>query len=170
MAQETTRKPRAKAAPKADSTNAAPKAPAKRTPKAAKVAAVMETPAVTNSESLKDQAAAFAKNAGDKAKDYATTAKDKTTGALHNLTGMAEDVAKTVDERLGGQYGDYVRKAASTVSGLADSIDAKSVDELVDGTRKFVKEKPAVAIGAAVTVGFLLTRLFRAGGNGNDQA
>ncbi|HMT43938.1 MAG TPA: hypothetical protein PKA59_05255 [Chakrabartia sp.] len=162
MADEAPKKIRAKAAPKA----ASAKSPAK--PRAAKAASAAIADAATATESLKDQATTFARNAGDKARDYASTAKDKTSGALHNITDMAEDVARTIDERVGAGYGDYVRKAANTVAGVADSLDANSVDEIVDNTRKFVKEKPAVAIGAAVAVGFLLTRLFRAGGD--DEA
>jgi ElaB/YqjD/DUF883 family membrane-anchored ribosome-binding protein len=162
MADEAPKKTRAKAAPKAETAQASVKT---RVSKAAAAAVAEVAPAT---ESLKEQAGNFARNAGDKAKDYATTAKDKTSSALHNITGMAEDVAKTIDERVGAGYGDYVRKAANTVTSVADSLDAKSVDEIVDNTRQFVKEKPAVAIGAAVAVGFLLTRLFRAGGD--DEA
>lgn len=157
------KKPRAKPA--------AAKPAAKKAAPASKVkaaAAAVAEPAQGKAEALKDQAVNMARNAGDKARDYAGTAKDKATGALHGLTGVAEDVAKTIDERFGATYGDYVRKAAGTVSSVADSLDAKSVDDLVDNTRKFVKEKPAVAIGAAVAAGFLLTRLFKAGGD--DQA
>lgn len=158
MTEEAPKKPRTKAA--------ATKAPAK--PRAVKAAAAIVEDTGVASESLKDQATTFARNAGDKAKDYAGTAKDKASGALHSLTDMAEDVAKSIDERVGAGYGDYVRKAATTVNNVAESLDSKSVDELVDSTRQFVKEKPAVAIGAAVAAGFLLTRLFRAGGD--DQA
>ena len=36
-------------------------------------------------------------------------------------------------------------------------------DDIVEDTRNFVRKSPALAIGAAAAVGFLLTRLIRAG-------
>lgn len=139
-----------------------------RSRKAAAPALAAESLETTESsaDSLRDQASGFAKNASDKAKSYADTAKTKASDALHTVTGMAEDVARNVDERVGAGYGDYVRKAASAVSGIADSLDSKSVDDLVDDTRNFVKQRPAVAIGAAVAAGFVLMRLLRAGKDG----
>ncbi len=81
-----------------------------------------------------------------------------------------ERVAKTVDDRLGKQYGDYARRAASAVSNVADTLKGKEIDDLVADTRKFVREKPAIAIGAAAAIGFVLTRLFRSGSSDRDDA
>ena len=119
-------------------------------------------------ETLKDQATTFAKSAGDKARDYANTGKDKATDALAGLSGFVDDLAKTVDEKIGPQYGDYARKAAGAVSGVADALKGKDVDDLVADTRKFIREKPAVAIGAAAAVGFVLMRLMKAGSSDKD--
>jgi ElaB/YqjD/DUF883 family membrane-anchored ribosome-binding protein len=49
------------------------------------------------------------------------------------------------------------------VSGVADTLKSKEVDELLEGARDFVRNKPAVAIGAAAALGFVLTRLIKAG-------
>lgn len=115
-------------------------------------------------EAADDQASSFTSKASDKAREYAELGKDKASGALSELSGVIDGIADTVTEKLGPQYGDYARKAAGAVSGTADSLKNADIDDIVDGTRKFVKEKPMVAIGAAAVVGFLLTRLFRAGG------
>src|SRR3546814_18219018 len=58
---------------------------------------------------------------------------------------MLEDSAGTVDTKFGKQYGDYARSAASTVAGLASTLDQKDLDELAGTTRDFVKQSPAVA-------------------------
>lgn len=119
---------------------------------------------------VREQAGSFAQKAGEKARDYANSAKDRTTGTLDEVSEMIAGIASTVDEKVGVQYGDYVRKAASTVSGVAETLKGKDVDGLVAETRKFVKEKPAVAIGAAAAIGFVLTRLVKAGTDDRDQA
>jgi ElaB/YqjD/DUF883 family membrane-anchored ribosome-binding protein len=133
-----------------------PKAPARRKP-AAKAAPTVPVVAAAAPEQP------FTAKAGEKAREYATRGKERATGALDELSEMIESVAVTVDERVGAQYGDYVRKAAETVSGVADTLKTKDVDELVDDVRTFVKEKPAIAIGAAAALGFVLTRIARAG-------
>jgi ElaB/YqjD/DUF883 family membrane-anchored ribosome-binding protein len=116
-----------------------------------------------------EQDSSFTSKASDKAREYADMGKDKASGALSEIASMVEGVADTIADKLGPQYGDYTRKAASSVSGAAESLKNANVDDMVEGTRKFVRERPVVAIGAAAAVGFLLTRLLRAGsGNRND--
>lgn len=121
-------------------------------------------------ESLRDQAGSMASKAGDKAREYANTGKEKASGALDEISGMVENVARTIDEKVGAQYGDYARRAAGAVSGVADALKSKDVDDLVSDARNFIREKPAVAIGVAAAVGFVLTRLVKAGSNDSDDA
>lgn len=107
---------------------------------------------------LKDQAARTAKSA-------AVVAKDKTGSAMQSLAKLISDTAGTVDAKLGPQYGDYARQAAESVAGAANSLDSKDVDQLMDEARDFVRKSPAVAIGAAAVVGFVLMRLAK----GSDE-
>ncbi len=155
------------ASAKAAVKKAAPKAKAvtKKTVRAVKP---VKLKTEATAETFKDQATAFVGKAGEKAREYATTGKEKATDSLFSISDFVDDVAKTVDTRLGKQYGDYARRAATAVSGVADSLKGKEIDDLVADTRKFVREKPAVAIGAAAAIGFVLTRLFRSGGSDDD--
>ena len=139
---------------------AAPKAAAKPAPKRASAgkAVVMAEP-----ETLRTQAGSLLGQAGDKLKDAADQGKTKAGGAMDELASMVEGVAASLDEKLGAQYGDYARKAAGAVSGVADTLKTKEVDELMDSARDFVRKRPAVAIGAAAALGFVLTRLIKAG-------
>lgn len=147
----------------------APKAkPATRAPAKARTVKPTKIEPEKTTETLKDQASGFAKTAGDKARDYATAGKDKATDALTGLSGFVDDLAKTVDDKVGQQYGDYARKAAGAVAGVADALKGKDVDDLVEDTRTFIREKPAVAIGAAAAVGFVLMRLMKAGSGNKD--
>ena len=101
---------------------------------------------------LKDQA-------GKTAKSAAGVAKDKTGTAMQSLAKLISDTAGTVDAKLGPQYGDYARQAAEQVAGAAETLESKDVDQLMDEARDFVRKSPAVAIGAAAVVGYVLMRL-----------
>lgn len=101
--------------------------------------------------------------AGDKARLYAEDGKAKATSALVQLSQMLTDAAGQVDEKLGEQYGQYARAAADKVSGYSTALDGKSVDELVEDARELVKKSPAVAIGAAAAIGFVIARVLTAG-------
>lgn len=110
----------------------------------------------TDVQSLKAQAS-------DKVRDVAAQGKDKATEALDSVSRLVSETADTVDDRLGVQYGDYVRRAGTALDGLNDSIRGKQVDELFDDARNMVRKSPAVAIGAAAAIGFLLVRLVKSG-------
>jgi len=113
----------------------------------------------------REQASDFAQQAKTTARDAATTAKNTTGDALHGLSKLITETAETVDAKLGPQYGDYARRAAETVAGAADSLDAKDIDQLTEEARNFVRKSPAVAIGAAAVVGFVLMRMMRGSSN-----
>lgn len=101
--------------------------------------------------------------AGDKVRDVASQGKERAAEALTNVTQLINDTAQTVEERLGPQYGDYVRRAASAVEGFGASIQNKEVDELFDDARNFVRRSPGIALGAAAAIGFLLVRVVKSG-------
>lgn len=97
--------------------------------------------------------------AGKTALSAAGVAKDKTGTAMQSLAKLIADTAGTVDAKLGPQYGDYARQAAESVAGAANTLDGKEVEELLTEARDFVRKSPAVAIGAAAVVGYVLMRL-----------
>ncbi|HEX8223284.1 MAG TPA: hypothetical protein VF605_05665 [Allosphingosinicella sp.] len=101
--------------------------------------------------------------AGGKVREYADTGKTRATDLLEELSRVVADTADSIDERLGNNYGEYARKAADSVSGLADDLRGKDVDELYDTVRSAVRKSPGVAIGIAAVVGFTLVRLVKAG-------
>jgi ElaB/YqjD/DUF883 family membrane-anchored ribosome-binding protein len=139
---------------------AAPKVTTTRKPRATK-AKTANTAWKAQADQIKEQAAKTARSA-------AGSAKDKTGSAMQGLAKLISDTAGTVDAKLGPQYGDYARYAAEAVAGAAKSLDAKDVDQLVGEARDFVRKSPAVAIGAAAVVGFVLMRLAK--GSGSDNA
>jgi ElaB/YqjD/DUF883 family membrane-anchored ribosome-binding protein len=114
-------------------------------------------------ETLKDSAGKLSDQASGKARDYATQGKARAAGALDEFSKLMNDAAGSVDDKLGAQYGDYARSAARSLSGFSQSLDAKDVDELLNNARDFVRKSPAVAIGTAAAIGFVLARLVKSG-------
>lgn len=114
-------------------------------------------------QTLAHNTARLREQAGEKARTFADDGKAKATGALTELSKLLTDAAGQVDEKLGAQYGQYARSAADRVQGFSSTLDQKSVDDLVESARELVRKSPAVAIGAAAAVGFVVARLLTAG-------
>ena len=101
--------------------------------------------------------------AGDKAREFAKLGQDRAAGALEQLATMLTDAADQVDAKLGAQYGGYARNAADTVQKFSGQVKDQDFDQLLDQGRELVRKSPAVAIGAAAAVGFVLARLVQSG-------
>lgn len=114
------------------------------------------------------KASEFKSQASDKAMDFAEQGKAHASGALDEVARMIGQTAGTIDEKLGGTYGDYARRAADAVSGAAGTLRDKDVDELFEDARDLVRRSPAVAIGAAAAAGFVIARIIKAGSDALD--
>lgn len=151
-------KPRARAAGKtAPEVGSTPKA----SPKGAKAAVADFTE--TTTQSLKDGAASLGKEASARARTLAEDGKARAGNVLDELSRLLGDAAGTVDEKVGQQYGQYARSAADAVANFSGQLKEKDLDALVADARDFVKKSPAVAIGTAAALGFVLVRLVRSG-------
>lgn len=114
-------------------------------------------------QALKDGASRLGREAADKARGYVEGGKTRAGGALDDLAKMMTDAAATVDEKVGPQYGQYARSAAEAISGFSESFKAKDLDDLIADATGFVKKSPAIAIGTAAALGFVLVRLIKSG-------
>jgi ElaB/YqjD/DUF883 family membrane-anchored ribosome-binding protein len=112
---------------------------------------------------VRDQVSNLREQATGKAREYAEGGKDRTTQLLADLSEIIHDAARSIDERLGDQYGEYAHKAGDAVSGLAGNLREKSLEDLLDGTRSIVRKSPAVTVGTAALLGFVLVRLVKSG-------
>ncbi len=120
-------------------------------------------PATGVRQQLTDGATRLQGQAGDKAREFAALGKERAAGALDQLAVMLTDAAGQVDAKLGAQYGGYARTAADTVQKFSGQVRDQDFDQLLDQGREIVRKSPAVAIGAAAAVGFVLARLFQSG-------
>ncbi len=152
-----------------DTPKTSPKAakPGKKAPTAA--TASVDT-AASATQTLKDGATRLTRDATDKARGYAEEGKARAGGALDELSKIMTDAAGTVDEKLGAQYGQYARSAADAISSFSGSLKDKEIDDLIDDAREFVKKSPAIAIGTAAALGFVLVRLIKSGLDADNDA
>jgi len=107
------------------------------------------------------EAKAYGADAKVKGRELATEGKVKAGEGLRSLSKLVDENAYQVDEKLGAKYGDYARSASKSLDGYATRLDEKSVDDLVEDGREFVRKSPGKALGIAAVVGFMLSRLFR---------
>ena len=101
--------------------------------------------------------------AADKARGLVGQGLERGSEALANVSKLIGDTASGLDDRLGSQYGDYARKAATTIEDTANKLASKDADELIDDTRDFVRKSPGVALAGAAVLGFALVRLVKSG-------
>ena len=112
---------------------------------------------------VKEQVTTLRDQAGDKLRGYADDGKSRATDLLADISGVIEDAARSIDSRLGDEYGDYAHRASTAVSSFAGKVRDKSIDDLLDDTREIVRKSPGVAIAAAAVIGFALMRVVRTG-------
>ena len=124
-------------------------------------------------ETLRSESGKLSGQAADKARGFVGQGLERGSEALANVSKLIGDTASGLDERLGEQYGDYARKAATTIEETANRLASKDADELIEDTREFVRKSPGVALAGAAVLGFALVRLVKSGldqgGNGNSK-
>ena len=105
----------------------------------------------------------LAGQAADKTRGLVGQGLERSGEALANVSKLVGDTASGLDERLGQEYGDYARKAATAIDDVANSLASKDPDELIEDTRNFVRKSPGVALAGAAVIGFALARLVKTG-------
>jgi gas vesicle protein len=120
-----------------------------------------------SSEAIKDKASDFV----DAAKDVASQATDKlrqtvdgqkNVGAEYvgNLADTMRRAAREFDNDL-PIAGTYIRKAASQIEGVADSVKNGDFEDLIRGAQDFARRQPTAFLGLAVLAGFGLVRFLK---------
>jgi len=112
-------------------------------------------------DDLRGQARVKGDDAKLKGKEYATEGKGQASKGLRTLGQKVNENAYRVDETLGAKYGDYARSASSSLTRYADTLDEKSVDELTEDAREFVRRSPGLAVGMGAVAGYMISSIFR---------
>lgn len=111
-------------------------------------------------DDLVSEARSYGDKALGKAGDLAVEGKSVASDVIASLGKVVADTAPQIDERLGEQYGDYARKASRSLTETSTRLEAKSLDELGNDAREFVRQSPGVAVGIAAVFGYFVARLF----------
>jgi ElaB/YqjD/DUF883 family membrane-anchored ribosome-binding protein len=112
---------------------------------------------------VREQVSTIKSQATTRIRGIADESKEKATGLLDDFSEVIGEAARAVDGKFGEDYGSYAHKASDAVSSFAEKVRGKTVDDLIDDTRDFVRKSPAIAIGIAAIAGFALIRLLKTG-------
>jgi hypothetical protein len=112
---------------------------------------------------IKEEAVSLKSQATGKAREYAEERKTQATDTIREISAAMDEAAQSVDLRLGENYGQYARMAAGAITGFAEKLEAKDVDELLKDAEELVRKSPVVAIGIAAVTGFAIARLVKSG-------
>src|ERR1700676_256497 len=119
-----------------------------------------------SSDAIKDQASEFI----DAAKDVASQATDKLKQTVDSQRSAGADYVGSLAEtirRAAREFDDlpiagtYIRKAASQVEAVADTIRTGNFNDLVRGAQSFARRQPTAFLGMAVLAGFGLVRFLK---------
>jgi hypothetical protein len=127
--------------------------------------------ASASSDTIKDQASELvgatkdvASQATDKLKQTMDGQKSAGADYVGSLAGTIRRAAREFDSDL-PIAGTYIRKAASQVEGVADSIRTGSFNDLVRGAQSFARRQPTAFLGMAVLAGFGVVRFLKSSAN-----
>jgi hypothetical protein len=128
----------------------------------------------SSSEAIKGHASDFV----DAAKDVASHATDKLKQTVDGQKSAgAEYVGSLADtiRRAAREFdsdlpiaGTYIRKAASQVEGVAETIRTGNFNDLVRGTQSFARRQPTALLGMAVLAGFGVVRFLKSSANDTE--
>jgi ElaB/YqjD/DUF883 family membrane-anchored ribosome-binding protein len=120
-----------------------------------------------STDNLKDQASELA----SVAKDVAGQAADKVKQTVSDRKGAGADYVGSLAEtirRASREFdndlpvaGKYIRKAASQVENVADSIRSGDINDLVRNAQSFARRQPTAFLGIAALAGFAAVRFLK---------
>lgn len=115
---------------------------------------------------VKDEAATQARGLLDQAKtelrDQGRSQADQTARAIRRVGDQADALAEGRPQDAGA-VADYVRQAGERVHDVANRVDERGVDGLLNDVQDFARRKPGVFLAGCAAAGFVAGRLIRGG-------
>lgn len=129
----------------------------------------------SSAEALKGRASDMMNAARDMASETTDKLKQtvegqKNAGAdyVGNLADTLRRAAREFDRDL-PIAGVYIRKAASQVEGVSDSIKTGNINDLVRETQSFARRQPTAFLGLAVLAGFGVVRFLKSSAGNSEN-
>jgi len=122
---------------------------------------------------VKDEVASQARGLVDQAKselrDQGRSQADQVAHAIRRVSDQADALAAgRVDEA--GNVADYVRRAGDQVGRVADHLEQRGVDGVVNDVQDFARRRPGAFLLGCATAGFLTGRLLRGAAAGSGDS
>jgi hypothetical protein len=121
----------------------------------------------SSADSLKDQASGFV----DAAKDFGSQAADRVKETVNGQKDAGAQYVSSIAEamrRAANEFdddlpvaGSYIRKAASQVETVSDSLRNGDFDDLLRTARNFARRQPTAFLGIAALAGFGVVRFLK---------
>jgi hypothetical protein len=130
----------------------------------------------SSAEALKGHASDFL----DSAKDMASQTTDKLKQTVDGqkiagaeYVGSLANTMRRAAREFDGDLpiaGTYIRKAASQVEGMSESIKTGNLNDLVRGAQSFARRQPTAFLGMAVLAGFGVVRFLKSSADNSENA
>ena len=100
-------------------------------------------------EKLRGSTDKISGQAADRARELVGQGLERGGEALANVSKLVGDTAASLDDRLGEEYGEYARRAASALEDAAGKLSAKNPDELIDEGKAYARAELGLAKATA---------------------
>lgn len=148
--------------------------------RAANVAGTAQQQARGVAGDAREQASVVASEVSDQARNFAGEARravdDQARDQTHRLAGTIDGMGGKLqalahgDADQAGELRDYVDDLGQRLHGVAERLDSKGLDGMVEDVQRFARRRPGVFLASAVAAGFVAGRLARgASGQGDGQ-
>jgi methionine synthase II (cobalamin-independent) len=114
-------------------------------------------------EEFAETAKEFAADAGETLKQKANAQREAGADYIGSIASAIRRAAREFDDDL-PIAGVYMRKAASKVEDISDTVHHGDVGDLVRGVQDFARRQPTVFLGLAVLAGFGAVRFLKSSG------
>lgn len=119
--------------------------------------------AADHAKEVAQEAQSQARNLVGEARDQLRThAGDQHRNAVSNLRSLGDELRSMVDNSQdGGVATEFVGQAADRAHGVADWLDGRQPEDLLDELRRFARRRPGAFLAGALVAGVLAGRLTR---------
>ena len=133
------------------------------------VAGTAREEAAQVSDELSEQARSLLEETKGQLQDQTETQVERLSETLRRFGAQGQALAEGRPSQA-GPLPDYVREAAGRLEQLADDVDARGVEGLVEDLQSFARRRPGAFLLGAGVVGFGVGRLMRAKSSDGDEA
>jgi len=112
-------------------------------------------------DQAKEKVSQAAGQAQQKAKSQLTDRKDQVADGMDSIAYALRQTSQQLEGQDASMVGNYVTKAADTISNISHQVREKDVDQLLHEVEGFARREPAIALGSAFAIGVIAARFLK---------